>query len=841
MKKTLILCFMAILVLLLSFRSVEAADSADVKRLSDALGSLQVLPPALLGPEILTGKDFKAAKDGVVELPFSKTGRIESRIKIDQPVDLDVSRFRTFYIDVTYSNPDPVGYMSFYFQSEKGWYSMSAKGVRLTDGKSYRYTCNSGNASHEGKPTGFHKITIVRLAFYPKENIDTSVRINAIYGDRTSTAVLSPSKNPEAPGIVRSFQRLMSNAGIAFAPVAEENITPEQLKNFTTVIIPAAGRLQPATVDMLCDYADQGGFIIAFYGLPAKLMTKLGFQSKGYMRCNADTTIVKKVVFEKDIVDMYAPRLPSEMGQESYNMHWGMPLENITDEFLAKSANQPRVAAWWYDDKDQKTQYPAMLWSGRGIYFAHILLADDTSNKYRFLTALCSQNDAKLNARIFHRKWEQIAAIGYTEPDEVAATTTVRLSDSLDKLAKTKYTLDDVLTIQTALEKGIQTGTLAAADIIKAFEIGNALDAIHAEMSLEYAQKVITPCKVEGRLLWEHSGLGPYPGDWDRTMRELSEAGFNAIVPNMCWGGAASYKSDVLPVDSNCEKYGDQIAQCVAAGKKYGMQVHVWKVNFNCGSRSPKEFVDRMRSEGRLQYNYAGENDNPWLCPSHPANQDLEVASMVEIAEKYDVDGLHFDYIRFPDPNHCFCPGCKDRFSKYYFEKTGKQVANWPEDTNKVEEVRELFLQWRREQITSIVKRVSDAVRPKKPNIKISCAARSAYPGTLIGDAQDWVDWCNKGYLDFVCPMNYTDSYERFIEMTTRQEKYLQHKVPLYAGIGIVTPSPMSPDMLAGQIMLTRKYKTGGFCLFALTPRSMAELVPAMKETPLRQKAAMPK
>ncbi|MDD3588138.1 MAG: hypothetical protein PHQ75_13225, partial [Thermoguttaceae bacterium] len=219
MKKTLALCFIAISIVFLTLRNSQAADSADVARLSEALGNLQVLPSSLLGPEIFNGNDFKSAKNGVVELPFGKAGRIESRVIIDQKVNLDVSRFRTFYVDVTYSNPDPVGYMAFYFQSEKGWYSMSTKGVRLPDGKSYRYTCYSGTAHQEGTPTGFHKITIVRLAFYPKENVNTSVQIKAIYGDRTSTAVLHPCKNPESPGIVKNFHRLMDLAGLACAPI----------------------------------------------------------------------------------------------------------------------------------------------------------------------------------------------------------------------------------------------------------------------------------------------------------------------------------------------------------------------------------------------------------------------------------------------------------------------------------------------------------------------------------------------------------------------------------------------------------------------------------------------
>ena len=73
-------------------------------------------------------------------------------------------------------------------------------------------------------------------------------------------------------------------------------------------------------------------------------------------------------------------------------------------------------------------------------------------------------------------------------------------------------------------------------------------------------------------------------------MKELSDAGFNGIVSNMLWGGQASYKSKVLPNDSKAREFGDQIEQAVAAGKKYGVEVHVWMVCFNA-SNSSKEFI----------------------------------------------------------------------------------------------------------------------------------------------------------------------------------------------------------------------------------------------------------
>ena len=111
-------------------------------------------------------------------------------------------------------------------------------------------------------------------------------------------------------------------------------------------------------------------------------------------------------------------------------------------------------------------------------------------------------------------------------------------------------------------------------------EVVQLAGAVHEQLVQAYA--LAQPSKpVEGRACWNHSGTGAYEGDWDRTAKELAENGFNMVLPNMLWGGVAHYPSDVLPRSQTFEKHGDQIAQCVAAAKKYGLQVHVWKVNWN--------------------------------------------------------------------------------------------------------------------------------------------------------------------------------------------------------------------------------------------------------------------
>ena len=340
--------------------------------------------------------------------------------------------------------------------------------------------------------------------------------------------------------------------------------------------------------------------------------------------------------------------------------------------------------------------------------------------------------------------------------------------------------------------------------------------------------------QAEFRAVWEHSGTGAYE-NWDKTMRVLAEAGFNAIVPNSFWGGSALYESKLLPVSPVVAEQGDQISAAVAAGKKYDIQVHPWKVNFQLGRNCPEAFIDTMRAEGRLQVSFTGEQSN-WLCPSHPDNQELEIASMVEVATDYDVDGVHFDYIRYPGSANCYCDGCRKRFQ----QDTGIAVSNWPADL-RAPEIEDKWLAWRAEQITIIVRETTRRVHEARPECKVSAAVFSSYPGCYRSVGQDWVRWAKEGYLDFLCPMDYTNSDFSFAAQVIRQLSQVRGAVPVYPGIGAASSSSaLTADRVAGQIAIARNLGTDGFIIFNYTPRLGNDILPVLAKGITSTKVAVP-
>jgi uncharacterized lipoprotein YddW (UPF0748 family) len=331
------------------------------------------------------------------------------------------------------------------------------------------------------------------------------------------------------------------------------------------------------------------------------------------------------------------------------------------------------------------------------------------------------------------------------------------------------------------------------------------------------------PLGGEFRGFWCHSAFGVQGMDWDEAIHRLADNGFTAILPNMLWGGAAFYESKVLPVAARISTRGDQIRQCLAACRKYGVQMHVWKVDWNLGLAAPKDFVARMRRAVRLQANSRGKEE-PWLCPSHPDNQQLEIAAMVEVVRNYDVDGIHFDYIRYPDNDHCFCAGCKDRFEHL----TGAAITNWPGDVLTEGSLRQRWLEWRRGNITAVVRAVSEQARAVKPSIKLSAAVFPNWAVDRDGVGQDWKLWCEKGYLDFVCPMDYTPSNHHFETMVAQQVEWAG-RTPCYPGLGVsASSSRLGADRAIEQINITRRYQTHGFVIFNYGVKESNELLPML-------------
>ena len=105
--------------------------------------------------------------------------------------------------------------------------------------------------------------------------------------------------------------------------------------------------------------------------------------------------------------------------------------------------------------------------------------------------------------------------------------------------------------------------------------------------------------------------------------------------------------------------------------------------------------------------------------------------------------------------------------------------------------------------------------RQIRPGIKISAAVFSAYPDCRRTVAQDWPLWARQGYVDFLCPMDYTESDLTFAGLVENQLRLVAGKIPLYPGIGATAShSTLAADRVASQVEVARRLGAGGFTIF---------------------------
>jgi uncharacterized lipoprotein YddW (UPF0748 family) len=735
---------------------------------------------------------------------FAST-RIE-RASWDQPLKLDLASCRGIRFNVLCRDASPVSYFSIYFQSGEGWYHAaffpeSASGWNTI-------SIDKTEMTTEGKPAGWGQIKTVRISAWRGNNEDTEfylsdIQKTGVLGGDAIVAILrnesalqqSPDEGHNVEQFTQTVAQNLYALGIGCSVISDLGVTLDNLKQAKLIILPYNPSVPDRVADELAHYISGGGKLLVFYAVPERLRPVLKLEGGAHTKA-AYPGQFAAIHFGDDSLK----GAPPVVGQQSWNINAFRPI-----------AGASRVFAEWFDSQGQPTGQPAILGSTNGLVMTHVILSDDAARKRRMLLAMMGYLVPEILRQAAEAEAAHVGELGGFKNYDEAVGQIQALSHEDNRVGTA------LASARTLRESSIK---LAAEQ--RFFEAMDQSEAARHELQDAFC-KAQRPLPGEFRAFWCHSAFGVQGILWDEAIRRLADNGFTAILPNMLWGGAAFYASKVLPVAPQVASRGDQIAQCLAACRKYGIQLHVWKVNWNLGQAAPKEFVDKLRREGRLQVDSNGKEER-WLCPSHPDNRALEIAAMVEVAHDYDVDGIHFDYIRYPDGDHCFCAGCKERFQR----DTGLKVQRWPKDVLADGFARQAWLDWRRSNITAVVKAVSKQARAIRPKLKISAAVFSNWAADRDGVGQDWKLWCEKRYVDFVCPMDYTPSNGSFENMVAKQVRWA-NGTPCYPGVGVsASSSHFGVDRVIDQINITRRYNTGGFVIFNYGAAESKDLLPML-------------
>jgi uncharacterized lipoprotein YddW (UPF0748 family) len=313
-----------------------------------------------------------------------------------------------------------------------------------------------------------------------------------------------------------------------------------------------------------------------------------------------------------------------------------------------------------------------------------------------------------------------------------------------------------------------------------------------------------------GQPATDAAGFARQKNELRTILDKLAEANFNTVFLQTRLRGDVIYPSAIEPLSKVFTgKYGslpdyDPLAFVIDECHRRGMECHAFLVTFPAGSARVVEeqgAASVVKRHPELCLQHQGE----WyLDPGQPATTDYILALVREIVCRYDVDGIQFDYIRYPEKAPLF----PDQAS-YAAYGNGMNRADW-----------------RRENINRLVKHVHDWVKQEKPWVQISSSPLGKYrrntqtPNagwTAYDDVhQDPKTWLQAGTHDMIVPMMYyrQNDFYPFVDVWKAQTGQRN----LVAGLGAYRLNRKEGDWtlsdMTDQIHYVRKHGANGCAFF---------------------------
>ena len=765
----------------------------------------QAVPPP---PQVTMPQETLEAVFGEVRLPFAGTsaaelhraeGFLELPLKFGTPPPMRLVWDLSFPLDLT----DDYGveldfYVSdleaidqsnlfLYFHSGEGWYRLPFEVRRA--GEWNHVVLSKATADIEEHPAGWGKLDCMRISVGCFE--DPAGAVAAIANlrpcQRNGEVLVIPAvscgrANPNATGYKYYAEKTtdtLEALNVSYMTVPDTDVTEASLRGVRLVVLPHNPQLPEGLAALLQGFVGRGGKLLAAYNLPEEVATLLGVQLTGWKRCEGG-----KFQGYRATADALANQ-PAQAVQVTSNTH------------IAQLTGEGRVIANWITPDGADSGMPAALATPNGLYLGCPWLGVAERETLAFYQAMLAELAPEVWRQAVTAEFENIGVL-----KEYKGLEDIRGRMPAEAPAEALAALERAFALREQAKACINNHNLfKASELCKQSQ----------DCAMEALCRLATPGPAdEQRAFWCHSAFGLPGKSWDEAIKFLSDNGFNAIIGNFLWPACAYYPSEVLPAYRDLGTRGDQLRQCLDACRKYGVKCHLWMVCWNMGGERDPEFVKRMNDEHRTQVSFSGKPEPLWLCPSHPDNRRLVADAMLEAARNYpDLAGLHFDYIRYPGNDYCFCDGCRKRFE----ERLGRPVANWPADLREAPLDAE-WQQFRCDQISALVKLVHDGAKALRPELQLSAAVFKNYRLVKEYNGQDWSAWCREGWLDFVCPMDYTASSETHRGLIRRQLP-LAHGVRVCPGIGLsLWKKTNRPLTMIEQIENIRQFNLPGFTVF---------------------------
>ena len=297
-----------------------------------------------------------------------------------------------------------------------------------------------------------------------------------------------------------------------------------------------------------------------------------------------------------------------------------------------------------------------------------------------------------------------------------------------------------------------------------------------------------------GGIDWPHSyHAEAQKNELSKILDQLKVAGINTVLFQTRVRGTTIYPSAIEPWDGcitgtpgKAASY-DPLQLCIDECHKRGMECHAWVVTIPVGKWN-KLGCKQLRQKYPKLIKRIGEDG--YMDPEQSQTGDYIASICKEIVTEYDVDGIHLDYIRYPE--------------------------TWKIKVSRAKG---------RDYITDIVRKINLAVKSQKPWVKLSCSPVGKYDdlrrykaggwNARTAVCQDAQAWLKDGLMDALFPMMYFqgNNFYPFV-IDWKEQSNGRIVVP---GLGIYFLDPREGkwtlDMVVRQMNVSRELGMG-HCYF---------------------------
>lgn len=326
------------------------------------------------------------------------------------------------------------------------------------------------------------------------------------------------------------------------------------------------------------------------------------------------------------------------------------------------------------------------------------------------------------------------------------------------------------------------------------------------------------------------------PGRVDKVVEVASQVNINTLLVQVRGRGDAYYNSDLAPKAEELEaapKGFDPLDQVIRRAHAEGMEVHAW-INvyllWSAGAppRSMLHAVNAhpgwisVRADGRrlsemLPQEFQEEKiEGMYLSPGNPEVKRHLREIVREIVTRYAVDGIHLDYVRYPEPTVGYDGATRTAFEREYGLDPAQidspdSITLAVIGADRFPDLRARWIQWKRDQVTELVRAIrSDLDLTGRP-IKLTAAVISDQNAALNRYLQDWPNWLRDGLLDAAVPMAYSPSTP-IVERQLRNAMSIPTQRQVWAGIAIYNQGARTA---ADKIRKARDLGVDGIALFS--------------------------